>query len=130
MIQYSHNKCAMCVSMLINCSLYTHKIKERMVNMTIEMAAALEQLETVAKTRAAKISNKRYSVQVGTITKMAPQAVVCIKAIVGVDKEIITEQEIHDAIEESELVTKQEKWSIYKYYKKMIMDAGFLTEIK
>ena len=98
--------------------------------MTIEMSKALEQLETVAKTRTAKISNKKYSVQVGTITKMAPQAVVCIKAIAGVNKEILTEQEIHEAIEDSELITKQDKWSIYKYYKKQIIEAGFLTEIE
>lgn len=99
--------------------------------MSKEMLEMLEQLSKVSKTRSTgKMLMKNYTFQVGQLVKLPPQAVECIKIIANLGKSELTEMEIHTAIQESELKTKQDKWSIFKYYRKNIIEAGFLTEVK
>lgn len=99
--------------------------------MTNEMTEMLEKLGAMSKTRSSgKMLLKNYTFQVGTLVKLPPQAVECIKIIANLGKSELTEMEIHTAIQESELKTKQDKWAIFKYYRKNIIEAGFLTEVK
>ena len=89
----------------------------------------LETLMKTAKTKALK--NRTYEIlETGNVNvKLAPQAVKCLAVLFGMNKAKVTEVEIQDAMEASDLVTKQTKYGVFKFYKKDIMEAGFLKEI-
>jgi hypothetical protein len=99
--------------------------------MTDVQKKLIEELTKNAKTRGSKTSTRKFEVRTdGDKTqKLSPQAVTILATIYALDKKI-TEQEIVEAVEKSDLKTKQEKSRIWMYYRKSLVEAKWLIEVK
>ena len=63
---------------------------------------------------------------------LSPQGITCVGVILAQHKPVITERELFNAFNEAEeqfAGSKQGPWQIFQYYRKKIVDAGFLTEV-
>ncbi len=75
-------------------------------------------------------TTKRYTVHTdGDLTvKLPPQAIKLIEIMYGEDTGSWTEQELHDLLSvHTEISEKQSPWLIFKFYRQVLIDAGFLT---
>lgn len=100
-------------------------------------AHTLEVLQhNAAKKGASRIKNRTYAVVLEPENldqiRLAPQAITCVGVILSSGKEEITEMELFNLLDENveQFNSKQTPWKIFQYYKKPIMEAGFLKEVK
>jgi hypothetical protein len=68
------------------------------------------------------------------VIHLGPQARTCVGVILGLEVEAANEQELFAAFSDPKVVeefpsTKQTPWEVFNYYRKKIVEAGFLTEI-
>jgi hypothetical protein len=84
-----------------------------------------------ATLKGARLSNtKEYTVHVDgdTTVVLPPQAISLLAILFEQDKETWTEVELHSLISgHTEISEKQEPWKVFAYYRKTLVDAGFLT---
>lgn len=103
---------------------------------TVDAATVLETLKkNSARKGGSRIKNRNYKVSTPSNldnVRLAPQAINCVGVILGIGKEEITETELFNALEDNAVVfgeSKQTPWKIFQYYRKPIMEAGFLREV-
>lgn len=75
-------------------------------------------------------ATKVYTVHAdGDVTaKLPPQAVKLIEIMFTQDVETWNEVELHELINaHTEISEKQEPWLVFKFYRQLLIDAGFLT---
>ncbi len=95
-------------------------------------ASILAALNNNKKTRnGARLSTKKtYSLEFnGDLTwAPPPQALKLLEIMYEPEEESWNEQELHDLISEhTEISEKQTPWAIFKYYRKQLIDNGFLS---
>ena len=99
-------------------------------NQAVTVIAQLR--ENVKRASGNKVKDRKYEILLtgDTKVKMSPQAVTLLEAIFGTNKSEMTEQEIFDLVNTPEVTeklhTKQSPWKIFQYYRKTMVDAGFL----
>jgi len=102
---------------------------------TVEISSVLETLKhNAARKGGARIKNRKYAVNIPESLeniRLAPQAIAVVGVILEQEKPEITEVEIFTAVgaAKDQLGSKQTPWRVFQYYKKAIIEAGFITEI-
>jgi hypothetical protein len=103
--------------------------KEQVMNIALnDIIAQIEQNNQSGK----RVKNRTYvtNLQGDTKAKFAPQARMVLIAILKhadvTGNAEITEQAMMELVENLPLDTKQEKWKIFQFYRKSLIDAGFL----
>lgn len=110
--------------------------RETAVNEAIDAANILEVLrKNSARKGGSRLKDRKYAIckDVSNLDniRLAPQAINCVGVILSMDKEEATESELFNALENNAEVfgeSKQTPWKIFQYYRKPIMEAGFLRE--
>ena len=89
--------------------------------------AVIAKLTEMCKTRAAV--NHTYLVKEdGDLTiKLPPQAVEVLSCLFNIGKAMVTDAEIREALKTSTLKTKQDKFMIFRYYRNILVEAGWLS---
>jgi len=75
-------------------------------------------------------STKTYTIHTDgdVAVGFAPQAIALIAIMFEEDENSWTEQELHDVISiHTDISVKQKPWSVFKYYRKVLVDSGFLS---
>ena len=106
------------------------------VNAVADVLAML--VNNSAKKGGARLKVRDYAIQsvIENLSevRLAPQAIALVGLILGelVDEETegtISESELFTLFDEAELGSKQSGWKVFQYYRKNIIEAGFLTEV-
>lgn len=82
------------------------------------------------RTGARLSATKVYTVHAGgdVTAKLPPQAIKLIEIMFTQDVESWTEVALHELIEgHTEISEKQAPWTIFKFYRQLLVDAKFLT---
>ncbi len=88
----------------------------------------IAQLMTAAKVkRTAKNRTYVVSREGDKTVKLTPQAVECLRIVFSVGKDEIPEVELIEAFSKAEIKTKQDKFRIFQYYRKNLVEAGWIT---
>lgn len=88
--------------------------------------------ENAKRSTGGKIKDRKYEIlTTGDVNvKMSPQAITILKSMFELKKNIVSEQELFDMMNVpvmiEKLKTKQNPWKIFQYYRKTMVDAGFL----
>jgi len=75
-------------------------------------------------------STKKYSVHMDgdTTVVLPPQAIALLAIMFDEDQDTWTEVELHELINShTEISEKQQPWKVFAYYRKRLIDAGFLA---
>ena len=100
--------------------------------MTEERTQVLEQLkENNARTGGVRIRERTYHVHMDgdTSVRIPKSAVTCLEIIFNTGEDEITEADMYDLMQEhtEDLTKKMDGWTVFRYYRKRLIDAGFLT---
>jgi hypothetical protein len=109
----------------------------------VNPVSILEQLKkTSGRKGGSRIKNRTYKITaisaeeiVEKNISLSPQAIICVGIILEqmiANGPEITEAKLFDALEdgvEQFGTTKQTPWKIFQYYRKPIMEAGFIREV-
>ena len=97
--------------------------------------SVLEQLQkNSARKGGSRIKARSYEVNMYPIgiesIRLAPQAIGILGLILMAEKLVMTESEIFDVLEAGadQISSKQTPWKVFQYYRKPLVEAGFLTE--
>ena len=76
-----------------------------------------------------RIQNREYTIKEGNLdSKLPKQAINILEILMTEGKEVMTEQEVMELMSKHpELSKKQDPWKVCQYYRKSLVDAGFLT---
>lgn len=95
----------------------------------MEVLKALQSNRTV-RTGIRLDAKKVYTVHAdGDVgVRLAPQAIKLLEIMFTQDVESWNEVELHDLLmEHTEISEKQTPWIVFKFYRQVLIDAGFLT---
>jgi len=98
--------------------------------MTSKMSNVIATLQANSKVRGKRVMNRTFTVKSdGDLNvKLSPQAVKCLEIICSLEQEEISEQGLVDLfVDDCGLVTKQDPYRVFQYYRKSLIDAGWIT---
>ena len=98
--------------------------------MNNEVTKVMEALNANRNKKAgARLSEKKvYTAQIGDMTAVLPPQAIKLVEILLTNEGPWTEVELHELIQEhKDISVKQEPWAIFKYYRKQLIESGFLT---
>jgi len=75
-----------------------------------------------------RIQNRVYRILEGNEnSRLSPQALKCLEILFATDKNEMSEQEVFDLFDKAEMKTKQTAWKVFQYYRKILVDQGFIV---
>ena len=78
-----------------------------------------------------RVKNRVYKILDGNEgAKLSPQAIKCLEILYSTDKAEMSEQEVFDLFQTAEMNTKQTPWKIFQYYRKSLVEQGFIEIVK
>lgn len=87
-------------------------------------------LENNKRNNGTRIQNRVYKMQSGdTAAKIGKTGITCLEVLFEGENEM-TEQRVHELVHEHAdkfASSRQKPWKIFQYYRKQLIDAGFLV---
>ena len=96
--------------------------------MTQSKQSVLETLQANSKVRGKRVMNRTFIIKDdGDLeVKLSPQAVKCLELIFSLEKDEIKEMELVELFKEGSMVTKQDPYHVFQYYRKSLVEAGWI----
>lgn len=106
--------------------------KERTIMSNTDILAKLR--ENSKRKGGKRFRNREYTIKTdGNMdSRLSPQAITCLEILFASGKKTVSEEELHNILMEAadQFKTKQTPWKVFQYYRKSIIEAGFLTMVK